>query len=72
LAWKVLVPASLVNLLWIAVVLKLPLPKLAQWGLALGGNVAVLAVALTLLSWSAKRYTARLAAPFSATPSQSA
>jgi NADH-quinone oxidoreductase subunit H len=72
LAWKVLVPASLVNLLWIAVVLKLPLPKLAQWGLALGGNVAVLAGALTLLGWSAKRYAAHRSVALSMSPSEGA
>ncbi len=58
LAWKVLVPASLVNLLWVAVVLKLPMPGWVQWILALGGNVAVLIGALTLLGRSAKHYSA--------------
>ena len=61
LAWKVLVPASLVNLLWIAVVLKLPVPGLVQWILALGGNVVVLVGALALLGRSAKRHSVRLA-----------
>jgi NADH-quinone oxidoreductase subunit H len=72
LAWKVLVPASLVNLLWIAVVLKLPLPMLVQWGLALVGNVAVLAGALTLLGWSAKRYAAHRSVALSVSPSEGA
>ncbi len=58
-AWKVLVPASLANLMWVAVVLKLPLPLPVQWALALGGNLVVLAGALTLLGRSAKRYVAR-------------
>jgi NADH-quinone oxidoreductase subunit H len=58
LAWKVLVPVSLVNLLWVAVVLKLPVPVFAQWVLALGGNLVVLAGALTLLGRSSKRYAA--------------
>jgi NADH-quinone oxidoreductase subunit H len=49
LAWKVLVPVSLLNLLWVAVVLKLPVPVPVQWILALGGNLAVLAGALTVL-----------------------
>jgi NADH-quinone oxidoreductase subunit H len=58
LAWKVLVPAALVNMLWVAVVLKLPMPEWVQWILALGGNVAVLIGALTLLGRSAKHYSA--------------
>jgi NADH-quinone oxidoreductase subunit H len=72
LAWKVLVPASLVNMLWIALVLKLPLPELVQWGLALGGNVAVLAGALTLLGRSAKRYAAHGSVALSASPAEGA
>jgi NADH-quinone oxidoreductase subunit H len=55
-AWKALVPASLANLLWIAVVVKLPVPAPAQWVLALGGNVAILLITLTLLGQAAKRY----------------
>lgn len=55
-AWKVLVPASLANLLWIAVVLKLPVLPAVQWVLALGGNVAILVLALGLLGRSAKRF----------------
>ncbi|MCX6028193.1 MAG: NADH-quinone oxidoreductase subunit H, partial [Chloroflexi bacterium] len=58
-AWKVLVPASLGNLLWIAVILKLPVPAAVQWALALGGNVAILALALGLLGRSAKRFAAQ-------------
>jgi NADH-quinone oxidoreductase subunit H len=72
LAWKVLVPASLVNLLWIAVVLKLPVPGLVQWILALGGNVAVLVGALTLLGRSAKRYSVHLAPASRVQPSEGA
>ena len=58
-AWKVLVPASLGNLLWIAVILKLPAPAPVQWALALGGNVAILAVTLGLLGRSARRFAAQ-------------
>ena len=55
-AWKVLVPAALANLLWVAVALKLPVPQAAQYGVMLVGNLAILGVALTLLGQSAKRY----------------
>jgi len=72
LAWKVLVPASLVNLLWLAVVLKLPVPMLLQWVLALGGNLAVLVGALTLLGRSAKRDSARQVLTVRSQPSESA
>jgi NADH-quinone oxidoreductase subunit H len=58
-AWKVLVPASLVNLLWIAVVIKLPMPAAAQWALALAGNLAILAVTLGLLGRAANRFAAQ-------------
>lgn len=58
-AWKVLVPASLGNLLWIAVILKLPASAPVQWALALGGNVAILAVTLGLLGRSARRFAAQ-------------
>jgi hypothetical protein len=58
LAWKVLVPVSLVNLLWVAIVLKLPVPVLVQWVLALGGNLVVLVGALTLLGRNAKQHVA--------------
>jgi NADH-quinone oxidoreductase subunit H len=57
-AWKVLVPVSLINLLWVALILKLPVPLPVQWVLALGGNLAVLLGALTLLGRGAKRYAA--------------
>jgi NADH-quinone oxidoreductase subunit H len=70
LAWKVLVPASLANLLWIAVVLKLPVPGLVQWILVLGGNVVVLVGALTLLGRSAKRHSVRLAPASRVQPSE--
>jgi NADH-quinone oxidoreductase subunit H len=60
LAWKVLVPASLINLLWVAVVLKLPVPVLVQWVLALGGSLTVLVGALSLLGWTAKQHAASL------------
>jgi NADH-quinone oxidoreductase subunit H len=58
-AWKVLVPASLANLLGIAVAIKLPLPTPVQYALILAGNVVILGVALTWLGQSAKRYAAR-------------
>ena len=58
-AWKVLVPAALANLLWVAIVLKLPLPTALQWLLVLAGNLTTLVVALTLLGQAAKRYAAR-------------
>lgn len=59
LAWKVLVPVALFNLLWIAVAIKLPLPTLVQWLLVLIGNVAAILVALTLMGQAAKRYAAQ-------------
>jgi hypothetical protein len=55
-AWKVLVPASLANLLWVAIVLKLPMAAPVQWILILGGNLVILAVAATMLGRAAKRY----------------
>jgi NADH-quinone oxidoreductase subunit H len=72
LAWKVLVPVSLINLLWLALVLKLPLPTAVQWLLTLGGNLAVLAGALVLLGRSAKRYAARRSIALSTSPAESA
>jgi NADH-quinone oxidoreductase subunit H len=57
-AWKVLVPASLATLLWVAVVLKLPLPLAAQYVLMLAGSLGVLAVVLALLGRAARRYAA--------------
>ncbi len=58
-AWKVLVPASLANLLWAAVAVKLPIPTLLQWAVALGGNVIILLVTLGLMGQAAKRAAAR-------------
>jgi NADH-quinone oxidoreductase subunit H len=55
-AWKVLVPASLANLLWLAVAIKLPVPTAAQWLFVLAGNIGILLVTLTLLGQAAKRY----------------
>jgi NADH-quinone oxidoreductase subunit H len=72
LAWKVLVPVSLVNLLWVAVVLKLPVPAPVQGLLALVGNLAVLVCALTLLGRSAKRYSTRPALSSHLQPSEGA
>jgi len=56
LAWKVLVPVALANLLWVALVLKLPVPRALQWLLFLAGGLAVLAVALGLLGRAARRH----------------
>jgi NADH-quinone oxidoreductase subunit H len=58
-AWKVLVPAALANLLWVALVLKLPAPSALQWLLVLAGNLLTLFVALRLLGQAAKRYAAQ-------------
>ena len=59
-AWKVLVPAALANLMWVAIVLKVPAPSLVQWVLALAGNLAIMLGTLTLLGRSAKRYAASM------------
>ena len=56
LAWKVLVPLGLFTLLWVAVVIKLPVPTLLQWGLGLGGNLVAIFITLTIMGRSAKRY----------------
>jgi NADH-quinone oxidoreductase subunit H len=56
LAWKALVPASLANLLWVATVLKLPVPTAVKYILLLAGNVAIIVATLTLLGQAAKRY----------------
>jgi NADH-quinone oxidoreductase subunit H len=56
LAWKVLVPVSLANLLWIAFVLKLPAPEPVRWGLILAGSLGVLFVTLSVLGRAARRY----------------
>ena len=47
-AWKVLVPASLANLLWVATAQMIPAPTAVKWFLMLIGNVAIIFVALTL------------------------
>jgi NADH-quinone oxidoreductase subunit H len=56
-AWKVLVPACLGNLLWVAIVLKLPVPNVVQWILILGGNLVIVVIAATMMGRAAKRYT---------------
>ena len=56
LAWKVLVPLGLFTLLWVAVVIKLPVPTYVQWGLGLGGNLVAIFITLTIMGRSAKRY----------------
>jgi NADH-quinone oxidoreductase subunit H len=57
-AWKVLVPASLANLMWVAVVLKLPVPAIVQSALVPVGSLIILFGSLTLLGRAAKRYAA--------------
>jgi len=59
LAWKVLVPLGLFILLWVAVIIKLPVPTLLQWVLGLGGNLVAIFVTLTIMGRSAKRYAAQ-------------
>jgi len=56
LAWKVLVPLGLFILLWVAVVIKLPVPTVVQWGLGLAGNLVAIFITLTIMGRSAKRY----------------
>jgi len=56
LAWKVLVPRGLFTLLWVAVVIKLPVPTLLQWVLGLGGNLVAILITLTIMGQAAKRY----------------
>lgn len=64
-AWKVLVPASLANLLWSAIVLQIGRqpeqlgPTIVQMILLLVGNVAILAVTGLLLGRAARRYAAQ-------------
>ena len=58
-AWKVLVPASLANLLWVATAQMIPAPTPVKWFLMLIGNVAIIFVALTLLGQAAKRHAAK-------------
>jgi NADH-quinone oxidoreductase subunit H len=65
LAWKVLVPGALVNVLLVAVLLKLPLPVLVQSLLILAANGVLLLVGLGLvgrgLRLSAERQRAAVA-----------
>jgi NADH-quinone oxidoreductase subunit H len=56
LAWKVLVPVSLANLLWIAVILKLPAPVQLQWAFILAGSLGVLFLTLGILGRAARRH----------------
>jgi len=58
-AWKVLVPASLANLLWVATAQMIPAPTAVKWFLMLIGNVAIIFVTLTLLGQAAKRHAAK-------------
>jgi NADH-quinone oxidoreductase subunit H len=58
-AWKVLVPASLANLLWVAIMLKLPVPTALQYALILAGNLGIFLVTITMLGQAAKRYAAQ-------------
>jgi NADH-quinone oxidoreductase subunit H len=62
-AWKVLVPASLANLLWVAIMLKVPAPDWVRWLLILGGNLVILFVAVTMLGRAAKRQANARQAP---------
>jgi NADH-quinone oxidoreductase subunit H len=55
LAWKVLVPVSLANLLWIALILKLPVPVQLQWAFILAGSLGVLFLTLGILGRAARR-----------------
>jgi NADH-quinone oxidoreductase subunit H len=56
LAWKVLVPVSLANLLWVALILKLPVPVQLQWALILAGSIGVLLATLGILGRAARRH----------------
>ncbi len=64
-AWKVLVPASLANLLWSAIVLQVGRqpeqvgPTIVQMILLLVGNAAIITVAGLLLGRAARRYAAQ-------------
>jgi NADH-quinone oxidoreductase subunit H len=58
LAWKVLVPLGLFNLLWIAAMIQLSAPTPLEWALILIGNAISLVVTLTLMGQAAKRYAA--------------
>ncbi len=55
-AWKVLVPASLASIAWVAIVVKLPVPQAVQYLLMLAGSLADLFVCLTLLGRAARRF----------------
>jgi NADH-quinone oxidoreductase subunit H len=55
LAWKFLVPISLVNLMLAALVIKLPVNTWIQTGLLLLGNLIILAVAFSIVSRTARR-----------------
>jgi NADH-quinone oxidoreductase subunit H len=66
-AWKVLVPATLANLLWVAIVLQIGrradlsvpgAPTPIQMVLLLAGNVVILFAAATLLGRAARRFEA--------------
>jgi NADH-quinone oxidoreductase subunit H len=61
-AWKVLVPACLANLLWVAVAIKLPVPTAVQYGLVLAGNIAILFAATLMLGRAARRFAEQKAA----------
>ncbi len=61
-AWKVLVPATLVNLLWVAFVIKALPGFWAQSALILVGNLAILFVTLRLLGRAARRFASTLEA----------
>jgi NADH-quinone oxidoreductase subunit H len=55
-AWKVLVPASLASIAWVAIVVKLPVPQAVQYLLMLAGSLATGFVCLTLLGRAARRF----------------
>jgi NADH-quinone oxidoreductase subunit H len=55
-AWKVLVPASLVNLLWAAVILKVAPDFWPRSLLLMVGNVALIVLVLGLLGRAARRF----------------
>ena len=64
-AWKVLVPASLANLLWAAIVLQIGRvpdqvgPSIVQMVLLLVGNLGILSVSALLLGRAARRFAAQ-------------
>jgi NADH-quinone oxidoreductase subunit H len=67
-AWKVLVPACLANLLWVAVAIKLPVPMAVQYALLLAGNVAILFAATLMLGRAARRFAEQQSAAGAAGP----